>query len=129
MHRLSGHAPGEIVQGNFDRRFGAVIAVHAAVHGGQCSADVGGIAAAHGRAEIVHRRYNALECLAGVHRRGRCFSPTDYPGVACNAYQDRIGAADFLARHDDGLEHRQADGNRLDGCDGHAWRSAYVPSS
>ena len=46
MHGLCCGAAGEIVQGNFDRGLGAVVAIHAAVHGGERAGDVGGITAA-----------------------------------------------------------------------------------
>ena len=40
MHRLARRLAGEIVQRDLDRRLGAVIAVHAAVHGGERAFDV-----------------------------------------------------------------------------------------
>ena len=42
-------AAGEIVQRNFDRGLGAVVAIHAAVHRGERAGDVGGIATAQTR--------------------------------------------------------------------------------
>ena len=115
MHRLAGGAAGEIEQRDLDRRLGAVIAVHAAVHGGERAFDVGRIAAAQGGCEIMHAGDQALERVAGHHRRGGGFAPADQAVVGFDAHQHVVGAAHFLARHDDGLEHRQADRDRLDG--------------
>ena len=117
MHRLLRRAAGEIVQRDFDRGLGAVIAVHAAVHGGERAGNVGRIAAVQRGAEIMHGGDDALQRLAGHHRRGRGFAPADGAVVGLDAHQHVVGAADFLARHDDGLEHRQADRDRLDGFD------------
>ena len=46
MHRLSSGAAGEIVQRDFDRSLGAVIAVHAAVHGSERAGNIGSVTAA-----------------------------------------------------------------------------------
>ena len=119
VYRFLGGAAGEIVQRDFNRSLGTVIAVHAAIHGCQCAGDVGGVAPVQGRGEIMDRRDNALERLAGHHRRGRGFPPSHHAGVGFDAHQHVVGAPDFLARHDDRLEHRQADRNRLDGFDQH----------
>ena len=45
MHRFSACAAGQIMQGNFDGSFGAVITVHSAVHGGERTIDVARITA------------------------------------------------------------------------------------
>ena len=68
----------------------------------------------------MYGRDHALERIAGHHRRGSGFAPTDHAIVGLDPHQHIIGAPDFLARHDDGLEHRQADRDRLDGFDLHA---------
>ena len=119
MHRRAAGAAGNVVQRDFDRGLGAVIAVHAAVHRGQRAFDIGGIAAEQRGIEKMHRGDDALDRLAG-HQRRRCrFAPTSQAAVGLDAHQHVVGAADFLARHDHRLEHRQADRDRFDGLDNH----------
>ena len=119
VHRFAGGAAGEIVQRDLDRRLGAVIAVHAAVHGGERAGDIGGIAPAQRRLEIMHGGDDALERIAGHHRRRGGLAPADEAVVGLDPHQHVVGAAHLLARHDDGLEHRQADRDRLDRLDFH----------
>ena len=126
---LAVGAAGQIVQRNLDRRLGAVIAVHAAVHGGERAGNVGRIAAAQRRLEIMHGGHDALERFAGHHRRGGGFAPSDQAVVGLDAHQHVVGAPHLLARHDDGLEHRQADRDRLDRLDVHrATYSFWMPA-
>ncbi len=106
VHRFASHLAGEIVQRDLDRRLGAVIAVHAAVHGGERAGDIGRLASAQYRREIMDGGDDAFERLAGHHRRGRRFAPADGVVIGLDAHQDVVGAAHLLARHDDGLEHR-----------------------
>jgi len=107
------------MQGNFDCGLGAVIAVHADMHGGKRTGNVGGIAAAQCSAEIMDASNDALQRIAGHDRRRRRFTPADQAVIGFDPHQYIVGAPNFLARHDDGLEHRQADGDRLDGFDVH----------
>ena len=55
-----------------------------------------------------------------MHRSRAGLAPTDQAIVGLDSHQHIIGAPDFLARHDDRLEHRQTDRDRLDGFDMHA---------
>src|SRR5262249_9005217 len=128
MQRLPARAPGEVVQRDFDSRFGAEIAVHAAIHRSECTFNVSRVAAAHRPDQLGHGGTDALERRAGVYWWGCSFAPAHQPGVAFYADQTRIGPPDFLARHDDGLDHRQADRNRLDGFDVHLY-SLIIPDA
>ncbi len=62
---------------------------------------------------------DAFQRIAGHHRRGSCFAPANESVIRLDLHQHVVGAADFLARHNDRLEHRQADRDRLDGLDLH----------
>ena len=65
MHRLACGAADKVVERNFDRRLGAVVAVHAAVHGGQRTGNVGGLAVAQRRFEKLHGGDDAFQRLPG----------------------------------------------------------------
>ena len=119
MHRFVGSAAGEIVKRDLDRGLGTVISVHAAIHRNDRTGDVRGRAASQRGLEIVHGGYDALERIAGHHRRGCGLAPADQAAVGFDPHQHVVGAPHFLARHDDGLDHRKADRDRLDRLDVH----------
>ena len=120
VHRFSGGAAGEVVQRNFDRRLGAVIAIHSAIHGDQRTCNIRGVAATQCRVEIVNCGDDALQRIAGHHGSGSRFAPSDGAVVRLYAYQHIVGLSYLFTRHDDGLEHRQADRHRLNSFDLHA---------
>ena len=86
MHSLPGGAASQIVQRDLNRRLGAMVAVHAAVHGGERAGDIGEFAPAQGRIEIMNRGYDALQRLAGHHRRRGGFAPADEAIVVFDAH-------------------------------------------
>src|SRR6185437_2239632 len=119
VHRRRGGVAGEVVQCDLDRGLGAVIAVHAPVHGGERAVDVARIAPVQHRRKVVDGGDDALQRLAGHHRRRRRLAPALGAVRGDDAHQYIVGAPHFLARHDHGLLHRQADGEGLDRADLH----------
>ena len=125
----AGHKPDQadkIVQGDFDRSLGAVVAVHSAVHGCDRARNIRWIALPQRRIQMVNGRNNALERIASVNGRGGCLTPTDDSARRFDPHENIVGAPDFLACHDDGLAHRQADRDRLNGSDLHAEHPAFL---
>ena len=92
---------GEIVQRDLDRRLGAVVAVHAPVHGGERAGDVGGSRPTQHRRKIMDGGDHALHASRRSSRRRRRFAPADEAVVGFDAHQHIVGAAHLLARHDD----------------------------
>ena len=111
---------GEIVQRNLDRGLGAMVSIHATVHCGERAGDIIGIATT----SCGTRCWMAAAILSIVSPVITGASPASpqpiEPVVALDPHQHIIGAPDFLARHHDGLDHRQADRDRLYGFDLHA---------
>ncbi len=128
---FSCRASSEVVQRNLDCSLGAVIAVHSTVHRCPRAIDVRSITAVQDGTQITGGRNDALQRIAGHDGSRRSFSPTDMAIVVFDTHQDVIGATYLFSRHNDGLEHREADRDRFNGLDaqyslrGH---SEYCPS-
>ena len=119
MHRPAGYPPKEIMQRNLDRRLGAVVGIHAPIHGLHGASNVSNVAAHQHRRQIVNRRDHARDRFAGHGRRRGGFAPSDKAIVGFDTHQHIVRAAHLFARHDQRLDHGQADGERLDCFDGH----------
>jgi hypothetical protein len=108
------------MQRDLDCGFGAVVGVHARLHGGAGAGDIASLAIDQHWRQIVYGRHHAGDGFAG-HGWGRSgFTPADEPVVCLDAHQHIVGARDRFAGHDQRFDHGQADGNRLNAADAHA---------
>ena len=69
----------------------------------------------------VDRRHHAGDGLAGHGRRRGRLAPADGAIIGFDAHQNVVGARHGFAGHLHRLFHRQANGDRLDDFDAHAW--------